>query len=109
MNDKVIELLAQKLGTTVEFLWAVLLKQAPIYAISNTVQLCVYLCAFALWVRYLLKNVGNYGFIDDVMPILVVITSFVGFALAIYVFLEPPMILTAIFNPEFWALKQIIK
>ena len=38
MNDqtaKLIEQLAQKLGTTTEYLWSVLIKQAPIDALSR--------------------------------------------------------------------------
>ena len=62
MNEqttKLIEQLAQKLGTTTEYLWSVLLKQAPIDATVTLFQtLCVMLFGLALWKihKHLLKK-----------------------------------------------------
>lgn len=43
-TERLLTQLAEKLGTTTEYLWAVLLKQAPIDAIGQLVSIVLFAC-----------------------------------------------------------------
>ena len=112
MNSELIKLLADlanKLGTTTERLWSCLLRQAPIEGIIYLIVWVVYgvvLWRVFKWVKEFPKSDWNDAFLDNlpmVIFICVVISSLVIFGAAL------PMIVAALFNPEYWALKQIIK
>ena len=63
MNDQtalLLKQLADKLGTTTEYLWAVLLKQAPI---TCTVQLTVIIITFIAGVLLIIPT--YYGYKED--------------------------------------------
>lgn len=108
-TSKLIETLAAKLGTTGEHLWGVLIKQAPISAafdIAGTVLTLAFLIGLMVWIcRYKLDEY------DDVLPkyasaavvafILVILTSaaFDGFQRDY----------AAFYNPEYWALHEVLK
>lgn len=105
--------LAAKLGTTSEYLWGVLLKQAPIqawimaaeYALTIIVIAAIWKCRKPIgeW----LKNAAD----GDAEPV-VVIGGIVFVVVAIIwliacVFCFPEMV-TGFLNPEYWALKEIL-
>ena len=115
MNDKTLQALttlAAKLGTTAEYLWAVLVKQAPLSGaldlalIAAWVGVCVWLVRF---VRR--KTAGDQPAWSD--------EAFVFFAwggvgvvcclTALIGGLTIGGAVTAIVNPEYWALRQILK
>lgn len=123
MNDKTLEalaVLAAKLGTTAEYLWGVLLKQAPIQAVSDIVVCVAWIVGAAL----------TWGFVKR-KTTLPVDTDYqpprpewqsdaavgcgwglaIGVALvaALVVGVNLPGIVTALLNPEYWALRQILK
>ena len=115
MNDKTLSALtalAQKLGTTAEYLWGVLLKQAPL---SGALDLAVIAAwgAGCVWLVRLVrrKTTGDSPEWDDEMGrafgwsgavLVCAIVALVGGE-------SITMALTAILNPEYWALKQILK
>jgi len=110
MDDKTQELiknLADKLGTTAEHLWGVLVKQAPISAATDV---AVFVVAIVLWsIAYkrlvkwepegdgMLKDAAWFGFW--------VVTVIIGVALAC----DAVAIVSAFVNPEYWALRQLVK
>ena len=106
--------LSDKLGTTSEHLWGVLVAQAPIYAVSAiTLHVCVFTAMYFL-VRFVLgkttvkegENSAEWneegGFFAWVF---VAIFSLLEF-LALVVDLS--RLAGAIFNPEYWALQQLL-
>lgn len=120
-TNKMIEQLAQKLGTTTEYLWSVLLKQAPIDATINLLQiLFVILFGWALFKthRKFLKDVETeegyyrqnayelYGFALQ-MPM--GLSSVIFFLLLITSFFSIENIFNGYCNPEYWALMKILK
>lgn len=109
MNEKILEALqtlAAKLGVTAEHLWGVLIKQAPIDGTIDFIA-CVSLVYFnvaflRLVVRKTLSDdpdcaIAAWG----AVVVLVIISSIIVWRNAV-------MIIAAFFNPEYWALKQLL-
>jgi len=115
MNDatiKMIEDMAMKLGTTVEYLWAVLVSQA---IVSSVTRLCIlsvlvvicYLVYRQLFVRRTLKDYDDH---DDRMTLIAVRIGFGVVVLLVFVAtaLIIPTVVTGFVNPEYWALQKIL-
>lgn len=121
MNDqtaKLLEQLAQKLGTTTEYLWSILLKQAPIDATVTLLQTIFIL--FVGWGIFkvhkrLLKKPANQDYDDSyyekydlgAMVPMVIVTIGWGI-MAIICFCCFGSIISGYLNPEYWALKEIL-
>lgn len=121
MNDqttKLMEQLAQKLGTTSEYLWSILLRQAPIDA---TLTLCylifTLLFGIALYTvhRRLMEEKKEGGYTETryskyeesaIIPMVIATVCLLLMCVgAIFVF---PNMINGYFNPEYWALQQIL-
>lgn len=105
-----IKEIADKLGTTTEYLWLILVKQAPISGISDLIVCFVlitscYLSSKASYKLYdndkLYENVGT-GLASMFTGILILFSIIV-------ISCNLSLIVSALYNPEYWALKQIIK
>lgn len=119
MNDKTSELLQQlatKLGTTIEHLWAVLIRQAYISAITDLIQdaiiISVVIVAYRLTVKWL-SSKGDTSWddwLDDRIPTLIVAVAGWGILgiFLVALFLCFPETLTKFINPEYWALQQVL-
>lgn len=119
MNDqtmKLVEDLAQKLGTTAEYLWQVLLKQAPISATINLLYfLLVIISGVVLYKlhRHFSKTVenGNYSIYDDREEVVIVpmlIGCLVWGVLFIVCLICLGGTINGFVNPEYWALDKIL-
>jgi hypothetical protein len=122
MDDKAIALintLAQKLGTTAEHMFAVLVRQAPIDGVARLavlLGLTVFTVCLIRFVRAKTKvppvtETDRYPRAEwsDAAAVLFAWLMAV-FVAAIYVVVfvaQLPDIAAAFFNPEYWALKQI--
>lgn len=114
MNEqtaKLIQDLAAKLGTTAEHLWGVLVRQAPLSAAIDLIQLVViWVIAFGLLKRAAVA--WKKSETEDNEVEVGAYSLFAGLAVVagIAVFLACPHgIVSGFFNPEYWALKQILK
>jgi len=121
MNEqttKLIEQLSQKLGTTTEYLWSVLLKQAPIDATVTLFQtLCVMLFGLALWKihKRLMKKesedkyseTGYEKYEEGAIVPMIIATIIFAILFTIY-FCCIGDIVNGYFNPEYWALERIL-
>ena len=119
-TEKLIRELADKLGTTAEHLWSVLIMQATISGITNTVIYVVW-CALLVWGYRIVKrkntsipeddnNLFKPAEWDDDLKcvawavwLVLVIISFLIFSLSL------STTISCFANPEYWALKQILK
>ena len=122
MDDKTLQALttlADKLGTTSEYLWGVLLKQAPITGVIDMVTVIVLVVLVVLWARFVQRKTSipkqtendrypraeweNEGaFFSWVSVfIMVLMVSLMVCRLSTTV--------AALVNPEYWAFKQIFK
>lgn len=112
---ELLDKLASKLGTTAEYLWAVLLKQAPIAASVTLFQLIV-ICIVGFYLYKAHKrfskpdsydNCNQYENHDYLGPTMVCLFLVWGF-LAVIAFLCIDEIFYGYFNPEYWALQEIL-
>lgn len=112
MNEQTVKLiqeLSDKLGTTAEHLWGVMVRQAPI---SGVIGLLIDVAAILLlmigWKKLSKINFDKWD--DDfgkgalyAALIVATLVSIIGIASSL------PTEISGIINPEYWALKQILK
>lgn len=112
----VLEILAKQLGTTVEFLWGVLLKQAKVESMLALVaiivsSLFVIIALALLWYGYKIhkSNIGVSTF-ERTDPfgwfmggIVISLFSLIAIGVNTYNYI------IATYNPEYWALNEILK
>ena len=106
-----LEKLASKLGTSAEYLWTVLLKQAPISAFLDMVEyliiavVCIISCKLSIFTH---KKISK-GDWDDEAYIPLGVVVIVAIMLAAVAFFSFQGTVTKLINPEYWALKEVIK
>jgi hypothetical protein len=115
--QKVLSELAAKFGTSVEHLWTVMVYQAKISVVVDLFQyLIIAIIGVGLVVahRKLAKVIpGNrssnnsYEEYDPAIPIMCVL-AIAWIIFAAIAFFSVGDTLTAAFNPQYWALKQIL-
>ena len=117
MNEettKLLEQLAQKLGTTTEYLWAILVKQAPIDSAITLFQFALigifgyalfrthkWLCASEKYEKSRYEYYEEYA----TYPMAVAFAIFV--ILAVFAFFCIEEVIYGFLNPEYWALKRV--
>lgn len=107
MNDQTAQLLkdlASQMGTTAEYLWGVLVRQAPI---SGTIDLIITAVIFLVGIPliYGLKKASAER--EDSEGVWFIGMCIWGIILIIFI-VNLPSALTAIMNPEYWALNKIL-
>lgn len=112
-TEQLIRELADKLGTTTEYLWGVLIKQAAVYSYSNIcfilfLGICVYF-PFFLTKKLVnkMKNKHNDYEIEMVFGTVVMGVFLIVFIIHVCVTFTDTI--TGLTNPEYWALQQILK
>lgn len=112
MNEetmKLVEELAAKLGTTAEHLWGVLCRQAPISAVVGLARDAALLWLVVLaWRKLSRVNFDKWD--EDLVKGFLYGGLAIATAIAVvYAFSSLPMEIAGLFNPEYWAFKQVIK
>lgn len=117
MNDKLTQLLEQlaaKLGTTAEYLWKVLIAQGRISATTSLIVLILtVLYSVLVWKTHMrfLKPTKDYDSLYDenegFIPIMAVMTGAL-IIMAIWSLSDISNIINGYFNPEYWALKEVL-
>ena len=105
-----LEKLAEKLGVTVEYLWKVLLKQAFISFVTDLIQYALLvIMSVIVWkiAKKVHREIENAVW-DEIayLPLGGVIMGIL--ILWIMVFSCIPTTITALINPEYWALDKIL-
>lgn len=123
MDEKTLETLtalANKLGTTTEYLWGVLLKQAPLTGAIDMLLMAAWVVGAVMWCRLVVRKTtepkatetDRYPSADWRGE-----SAFFAWASAVAVALIAGMVVSnslaytvaALANPEYWALRQILK
>lgn len=110
MDDKMvalIEKLAAKLGTTSEYLWAVLTKQALISGITDIAQYIALAVVVCLVVRYR-EKLNEFGSDNEFIFVMMCAGGIVLAIVCVVAFFCIGNTVSALFNPEYWALKQVL-
>jgi cytochrome b len=114
---KLIEVLANKLGTTSEYLWGILLRQAPIDAALNLLQMAI---VVALWFVLLkihksllvendngMWSESTYKSNEGAETFMVV--SLIAIVVAsVFCLFNIHSTINGFFNPEYWAIQEIL-
>jgi hypothetical protein len=117
MNDNTVillEQLANKLGTTSEYLWSILLKQAYISAITDLIFVIVIwlsgiiLLSLHLYFSGYKRDNSLYDDYEDFLPMIMIVAALIWTVLFVVSIIIISSIVTAFINPEYWALKQIL-
>lgn len=116
MNDntaKLIEQLAAKMGTTSEYLWGVLMHQAPVNATITLLQFFLIGVAW-YWLyrghKYLLNEDNKFNYEDyNGMNIIMGIVAALLLIITIVAFFSIDLVINGYFNPEFWALDYVLR
>ena len=122
MDDKyrqLIESMAAKLGVTAEHLWGVLVAQAPISGAVDLV-LCVVMVAAVVWWAWLVKRkttrqktaeagVHKRAEWEDEAVLFWATAVLAGVLVLIFIIESAHETVAAFFNPEYWALLQLLK
>lgn len=117
MNEnttKLIEQLAEKMGTTSQYLWSILIKQAPVDATITLIQILISI-AFA-FVFYKIHNRlsksdkdGYNRYDENEFTVVIMVLSLVCVAiLLIASFCCIGDVVNGYFNPEYWALDKVL-
>ena len=123
MDEKTLDaltFLATKLGTTSEYLWSALLRQAPIAGIADIILLVFFGAGLCWWEIFLIRKKTEYKYADEMTRrrlfwgidavafglATVIILSTLYFFMVV---LSLNIIIASFANPKYWALKQIIK
>lgn len=105
---KLLEQLALKLGVTVEYLWAVMVKQAMINSIIDiAMSILLILTNVAFFKLYKKQSKDDYGDIKYIEAY--AIGGLLLIVLDAVMFFSIGSILTGFLNPEYWALNQILE
>lgn len=113
MNQETAALLrelAEKLGTTTEHLWGVLIAQARIEGWVDVGWLALLICVTVPFAKFCMQwlskerqyNEEARGIILFVAGALLTVTWFATLA-------RVPLMLAAFFNPEYWALHELMQ
>ena len=116
MDNNTVELvnvLAQKLGTTTEYIWGVLIRQAPIESTNSLIGYGIGLIIFSIlaFVALILVRYGEreckevFTFIGGIMVAVLLIFGVISTCCFCSQFGE---ILNGYRNPEYWALNRIL-
>ena len=117
-TQELLQKLAEKLGTTVEYLWQVLLKQAQIDAFTTLFQFFLIalfgVVLFRLHKKFL-KPLSDDRYSDNlyskydeaiVWPMIIGLIVFV--ILSICAFFSITDMVNGFLNPEYWALQRVL-
>ena len=112
---ELLEKLAAKMGTTTEYLWAVLLKQAPISAMTDLMYLIfVVLAGVVLYKLHIKFSEGKdngrsiYWQHEEAVMIPMALAIIMWFAFCIISFISIGNMIAGFLNPEYWALHEIM-
>lgn len=118
--EKLITELAEKLGTTTEHLWGVLLKQALISGITDVIMVVALAGVAYAAARFIARNsrlptatesdpYPSANWDKDVAGIAWALWGLIAMVFLFFILTSLATAISAFANPEYWALKQIIK
>lgn len=103
LTDKLIRDLATKFGTTAEYLWSVMIKQAMISGVTNVIVIIAWIFIF----RKAYKTILN---IDDrnIKLLVLIVFGFICGGTVVIVSCNMVQIIGSFLNPEYWVLTQVL-
>lgn len=107
--DKALAALAVKLGTSVDHLWAVLIKQATISAWVEIFEYAALAFFVSIWVKYVPPNYKRWDNGYDVgAPVLAIASGALLGVMLVVAFCSVSGTVTKLCNAEYWALHEVL-
>jgi len=108
--ERALELLATKLGTTSEYLWGIMVKQAPISAMMNFIQYLLIIIGCIFWFKLtkIIKRKVDSKDLDSLNYVWIAIGWLILTALVVTAFFSFSNFFYALVHPEYWALDNIL-
>lgn len=109
-----LEKLAQKLGTTGEYLWTVLLKQSPVSATTSLFYLLL-MSGLGLWLYKVHKHLSNddnkmsYYEKEEAVGVPMTVLVVIWMVLFIACIFDISNIINGYLNPEYWAFNKVLQ
>ena len=108
MNDQTLQLLsalAEKIGITTEYIWIVLVKQAPISGIIDLLVVTFWI--FCIWISF--KFIKRKTVDEDIDAVLwgYMVWGVISAVILIVIGRCISDQISSIINPEYWALQKI--
>lgn len=115
-TNELIEKLAQKMGTTTEYLWSVLIKQAQIDAWTSIFQYLLIvifgIILYRLHKKFSFEPEGHNSYSmyydKDYLGYLMGISAAIFAILAVCAFFSITDTVNGFLNPEYWALRRVL-
>lgn len=116
MSDKIIQQLADKFGTTVEHLWAVMVRQARVEAVLDIFWILALIATLVLtawFVRYAWRKTKEEDYSnrwdEEAVVVISVVCGIISALITVPIIaLLSYGLVSKLFNPEYWALQQIL-
>lgn len=116
MNEKLtalLEKLATQLGTTTQYLWKVLISQARVSGIKSLVYIVLVIVSgislFLLHKKCCKTEEGFFSYDDNEGLIVMMIILAIIWVVMFFIGMDAMSnMLNALFNPEYWALKEVL-
>lgn len=106
---QLLEKIAEKLGTTTEYLWAILIKQAYIDAMTTLFQFVGIVVVSVLLYRLHKRLEATEQYDDSEVKGILMLGSTAVMGLVILVaFFQIPSVINGFFHPEYWALEEVL-
>ena len=106
-TEKLIRDLAERLGTTTEHLWAVLIRQAPYTCTAELLVMLIVFAALAYFAKKLLAWQPDCDFYSE-KALVGGLWGLVFFACSLICAINAGLWISGFVNPEFWALRQVL-
>jgi hypothetical protein len=111
MNDKTQEALvalSEKLGTTTEYLWTILVHQARYDIITSVIQMIIMFLIVYWTIKLHIKFYKSDAYYKDSVVFAMIFAGGLSIIMIIFFLNGFNELVSAIFNPEFWALNRIL-
>lgn len=105
MSNEMMKMMADKLGVSVEHLWNVLLTQAPISASIKMIIITVLIVCVAIGFKLIKHKTGEREWDTEISWMVWLVVCMVAIVMTIT---EIENIIAGFFNPEYWALMQLV-
>lgn len=103
--------LAEALGTTVDYLWPVLVSAQPVKGVVGLVSLLLLISLTVVCARVVVRNIPDmYGSAAASVGVVVGgVVGFVAFAISMGLFSKMSIHVLQILNPEYAALQEVLR
>lgn len=110
MNEQAVlflKELSNKLGTTSEYLFSALVKQAPISGIINLLVIVLLFVLTFLWTRNVYKKSCLHYYEEESIRFFAWLSVIILLFISLCMLESLPIVISGLINPEYWALKEI--